>query len=103
MPSIQSVDLNSGIRIVGSGVPSFELLVGKFPPAASAQVLKDNLNNFIQSQYETWMHFDLIPEDDPVKNKPKPILVEHCERIEKRSTESSLNRLEWMRNGYCVC
>ena len=82
MPPIKYIDLNDGIRIVGSGVPSVWIHRSDFPSLANAQILEGNLNNLIQSQYEKWAPLSEYPSDDPVKNKPKPILLIN-ERIEK--------------------
>lgn len=89
MPPIRGIDLSDGIRIIGSGVPSVWVHGTDFPAIADAQILEGNLNNLIQSQYEKWTPLSEYPDDDPVKNKPKPILLIN-ERIEKISGTSYL-------------
>ena len=82
MPPIKEINLSDGIRIVGSGIPSVWIHGANFPQVSDAQILEENLNNLIQSQYEKWTPLSEYPNDDPVKNKPKPILLIN-ERIEK--------------------
>lgn len=82
MPPIKGIDLSDGIRIIGSGAPSVWIKGANFPALADAQILEGNLNNLIQSQYEKWTPLSEYPNDDPVKNKPKPILLIN-ERIER--------------------
>jgi len=86
MPSIKAVDLNDGIRIVGSGIPDVWVKEKDFPNIPPGEAEKERemegiLTRDLQANYEVKTLLSDFPSDDSVRQDP-PILVPN-ERIEK--------------------
>lgn len=77
MPSIKQIDLSNGIRIVGSAVHDFELLLANFPVDTDPDNLSAKLTALLQDEYEIKKKLNTFPNDDPVRQHP-PILPYNC-------------------------
>ncbi len=76
--SVKEINLDNGIRIVGSAsTPDFDLLSIDFPASVDPNDLSAKLTAMIQRQYEIRKKLNTFPNNDPVRQHP-PVLPYNC-------------------------